>query len=422
MERLNLRRLFVGVFLLAFSCLYSQSFAQSGVSNARSVAMGGAYTALARGVEAPTWNPANLGLHGKDVYRLNLLSLGLGIHNNSFDKSDYDLYNGKHLTELDKQNILSAIPDYGLRGDVDSEVQAMGLSIGRFALTSSGLAASSFTLPKDVVDLALNGNELDRNYDIDATDGEGWAVSSFALSTAFGISMPLFREFSVGVSAKYLRGIAYGKVVEAHSSILTDIDGLHTSGQVVIDRAVGGDGYAFDFGAAGALDEHWSLSFALSNVANRINWNNETKRFTYTFNADSLTVQLAGTSDFDSVFVDSDETIDIEPFSTTLPAQLRFGVARTGRKLTLAVDYVQGLKESPGVSTKPRLAFGTELRFIHFLPLRTGFAMGGRNGFTSSAGFAFDFSVFSWDFAVASRGGMFNGKGLTFAFDWMFRL
>jgi len=400
----------------------SPACAQTGMSNARSVAMGGAYTALARGIEAPSWNPANLGLSSRRMFRLNFVSLGVGIHNNSFNKKDYDLYNGKSLTAQDKSDILAAIPAYGLQGDIDTEVQAMGINIGRFALTSSGMAASRFIVPKDLVELALYGNELDRTYDIDATDGEGWAVSSFAVSTAFRLSVPMFREFSVGVSAKYIKGLAYGKLVEGRSTALTDINGFHTSGSVVIDRALGGNGYAFDFGAAGAINDNWSVSLGFANVLSSVGWSDRTKRYTYTFNADSLTVELLDGADFDSLFVDSEETVDIDPFSTRLPAQLRFGVARTSRRLTLAFDYLQGLSTTPGVSTKPKLAFGTEYRLIHFLPLRTGFSVGGRNGFSSSVGFAFDFSAFSWDFALASRGGMFNGRGLSFAFDWMFRL
>ena len=423
--RRNLLNTFMRITLMAgfLGLLTTTSVeAQTGESNARSVGMGGAYTALARGIEAPSWNPANLGLPGRHIYRLNLVSLGVGIHNNSFSKSFYERYNGQHLTEQDKQDILAAIPDYGLEGDVDAEIQAMGLNIGRFALTSSGISASNFIIPKDLADIALNGNEVGRQYDIDATNGEGWAVSSFAVSTAFRMNMPLFREFSVGASAKYLRGLAYGKVVEARTSVLTDIDGLHTSGRVVIDRSFGGNGYAIDLGVAGTLNDSWSMSLGFSNLFNHVNWSRETKRYTYAFNADSLTVQGISASNIDSIFVDSEETIDIDPFSSTLPAQLRFGLARTSKRLTFAVDYSQGFKKAPGVSTKPQLAFGSEVRLIHFLPLRTGFSVGGRNGFSSSAGFAFDFSEFSWDFAIASRGGMFNSKGLTFAFDWMFRI
>ncbi|NIR48259.1 hypothetical protein GWO43_07305 [candidate division KSB1 bacterium] len=85
-------------------------------------------------------------------------------------------------------------------------------------------------------------------------------------------------------------------------------------------------------------------------------------------------------------------------------------------------DYLkQGLKKTTGVSTTPDLAVGTEFCPINYFPLRAGFSLGGNQGFSMSGGFAFDFSVVSLDFAIASRRGMFSGKGLAFPFGWMFR-
>ncbi|MFQ5864415.1 MAG: DUF5723 family protein [bacterium] len=396
--------------------------AQNGISNARSVAMGGAYMALARGVEAPSWNPANLALSGKKEYRLNLISVGLGFHNNSFNKKQYDLYNGSYLTPEDKQEILASIPSQGLRADLDTEVQALGISVGSFAFTATGLAASDFTLSKDIADLILNGNELNRVYDVGATHGEGWGIASFGLSKAFPISIAAVPEFSVGASIKYLRGFGYGKVKEAASTMLTDLDGIHGTGKVVIDRALGGSGLAIDIGAAARLNQGWTISLGISNLINFVSWNNDTKRFTYIFAADSLTIERIEETDIDSVFSDSDETVDIEPFSSRLPSELRLGIARTVNKFTVAVDFVQGLEKTAGVSTKPRIAMGSELRVTRFLPLRAGLSFGGKAGFTSAAGFAFDFSVCSLDFAISNKGGMFSGKGLGVAFAWTFRL
>jgi hypothetical protein len=101
---------------------------------------------------------------------------------------------------------------------------------------------------------------------------------------------------------------------------------------------------------------------------------------------------------------------------------MRLGIARSGRFFSFAVDMMQGLKTGPGISSKPRFSVGTELRLLPFFPLRGGFATGGDIGFSPSAGFGLDFSLFSWDFAIASRDGMFDGKGLHFAFNWMFRI
>lgn len=399
----------------------ASALAQYGASNARSVGMAGAYMALARGVEAPTWNPANLGLRAKRVYRLNLFSFGLGIHNNSFTKKQYELYNDSFLTEQDKQDILNSIPAEGMSFDLDTEIQALGLSIGPLAFTASGYAASDFGVSRDIADLLLNGNDFGRTYRVGDTSGEGWAVSSFALSGGFPIYEKGLRRIAVGGSVKLLRGLAYGKVVEAESEFITDIDGLHGNGRLVIESATGGSGVAFDVGAAATLNSRWSVSMGISNLINSINWSNETKRFIYTFAADSVSVQKFDEMDADSVVTNSDEEIDIEPFSTSLPRQLRLGIARVTSKYTLTLDYFQGFSDNAAFAATPGVAVGGELSFIGFLPLRAGLAMGGKRGLSTSFGFGLDFSVFSWDFAVASKGGMFSGKGAQFAFDWMFR-
>ena len=46
-----------------------------GQMTARGLAMGGAYTALARGVHAPQWNPANLGLPDNPKFSFTFISL-----------------------------------------------------------------------------------------------------------------------------------------------------------------------------------------------------------------------------------------------------------------------------------------------------------------------------------------------------------
>lgn len=411
----------LGLILLCIMSLSTDARAQLGVSNARSVGMGGAYTALARGVEAPAWNPANLAISSSKKYHFNLISVGIGFHNNSFSKKYYDLYNGQYLSDADKQDILSRIPAQGLRGDFDTEVQAMGFAVGHFAFTASGLATSDFVLSKDIVELILYGNEFERAYNIGDTDGEGWGISSYAVSAGFSFPTYLFKEFSVGASIKYLRGHAFGKVREAETTLITDIDGVHGNGRVVIDRALGGSGFALDLGSAARLDKNWTIGARISNVINFINWSSDTKRFTYVFTADSISVKQIDDTDIDSVFIDSDEEVDIESFTTTMPRQLRLGIARTMKNFVLAIDYIQGLQKAAGVSTTPKLAVGSELRLVPFFPVRGGLAVGGRSGFASSLGFSIDFSVFTWDFAVANKGGLFSGRGLGLAFDWMFR-
>jgi len=396
-------------------------FGQTGVSNARSAAMGGAYSAIANGVEAPLWNPANLGIRAKAKYRLNLFSFGLGVQNNSFSKTHYNKFNGALFSANDKKEILNLIPEEGLTLDLNGEVQALGISIDQFAFTTTGIVSSNLSIPDDLFDLLLNGNQFDKSYDLSGAKGEGIGYASTALSAGIPITLERFKEFSIGVSGKYLQGFSYAKVVQATSSLETNIDGIHSSGQLALKRAESGDGFGIDLGVAAKVDKNTTLNFSVINLFSNINWDGSPERFTYTFGLDSLTVQKASEDGLDSLFADKEETVDIKSFSTSLPGQIHLGAARKYKKLLLGFTYTQGLRNGAGVSTTPRLAFGTEYRPIGFFPLRAGFAMGGGQSLSSSLGFAFDFALFSWDFALVSRSGMFAGKGISLAFGWMFR-
>lgn len=414
---------FKGWFLLfAMNLFIIQAHAQSGLSNARSMSMAGAYTALAAGVESPVWNPANLGLRNKHAYTVNLVSVGLSLNNNGFTYDQYLKYNGSYLTEQDKRDILDSIPETGLSGEVDAEVQALGISFGSFAIMFSGFEFSDLNVSKDAAELLLYGNQFGRNYDFQDSRADGSGLAGVALSKAFRLKMAGMQEFAIGVTGKYVHGVATAQLREASGSVTTDIDGLHGSGRLVFDRSLGGDGLGLDLGLAARPTTSLTLSMSVSNVYSNINWNTDTKRHVYEFTADSVTVQSIGDVGLDSVIVDTDSTYRLEGFSSHMPRQLRLGIARTGRHFTLAVNLVQGFEESVSSTTKPRFSVGSELRLIPLLPLRTGVAFGGKRGLTTSAGFGLDFGLLAWDFGLAVQDASFSGKEVSLAFSWMLRL
>ncbi|MEE9554857.1 MAG: hypothetical protein V3W18_11215, partial [candidate division Zixibacteria bacterium] len=116
----------------AFSVLLTGVAYGWGESNPKAIGMGGAYTALARDLEAPYWNPANLGLSDGKGFSINMFNVGVGLRNNSFSLADYNKYTGKFLTDSDKQDILNSIPSEGLALDALAEASAFNFSIGNF--------------------------------------------------------------------------------------------------------------------------------------------------------------------------------------------------------------------------------------------------------------------------------------------------
>ncbi len=81
--------------------LFAQGFGASGLS------MGGAYIALARGVDAFSWNPANLSLSHDSKFEINLVGVKINSTNSTLSINEYNRYftESGHNGYWDKQDI-----------------------------------------------------------------------------------------------------------------------------------------------------------------------------------------------------------------------------------------------------------------------------------------------------------------------------
>ncbi len=397
--------------------LFATAAFGSGESNPRAMAMGGAYTALARDIEAPYWNPANLGLSDGKGFTINFVNVGLDLKNNSFSLADYNKYNGKFLTDKDKNDILNSIPSDGLNLNCLVEASALNFSIGNFAVTSRGFGATSFSIDKDPFELFFYGNAVKNDVSLADTKGEAYGIGDAALSYGQAVRRWPGGEFTVGASFHYLQGLAYEKVVETQGGISTTDTGFVGSGLMRLHSALGGSGYSADLGVAVRFNENWYFSAGWQNLYSKINWTNQPEEMLFTFQMDPITI--SGMSDNnDSLVTNSDTTYAINGFSTTLPGSLKFGLARKYRKITWALDWDQSLSTGQGRSTNPRISGGLEYRPIGLFPMRIGMGLGGNQGASYSAGFGLYMGPCHMDFAVANAGSPSpsHTKGAKFAF------
>jgi len=376
-----------------------------GESNPRAIAMGGAYTALARNLEAPYWNPANLGLSDGKGFSINLFNVGIGLRNNSFTLSDYNKYSGKFLTDGDKENIINSIPSDGLSLDVLAEASLLNFSVGNFAATYKAYAASKANLDRDPFELLFYGNAVMRDVSLSNTRSEGYGIGDAALSYGQAIMQWNGGEFTVGGSAHYLRGIAYQKILESQGGVSTTDTGFVGSGSMTMRTALGGSGYAIDMGLAVRFLESWYFSAAWQNAYSKLIWNTDTEETYFMFDMQPITIESASDSTMsDSLVTSSDTTYSVESFSSDLPSVVKLGLARQYKKLTWSIDWSQALTIRPGQGINPRIAAGLEYRFISQLPLRAGMALGGNLGSTYSFGFGLHFGPFNFDLGVANSG------------------
>ena len=310
----TVRHLVVAALLLASV----PSFAVMRDTDPRAMALGQAYTALARGPEAVFWNPANLALSDSPSFSWNLAGVGFSLitENNSFSISTYNdnftesndsvsptrgtLY---YISDQDKDDILADIPSEGLKMNVEVEpFLALGIPInGGVAFpmpwgVKSAVAIGFSTgfegeIPKDVFEIFLRGNEFDfareqanrsPNYDIADWDGSGWVLGSLNIAGAKALMpaqlKPYLSEFTVGATLKFVGG-AYGEVVKSGGTgLISRLEGTDVD-MFVLTQNGGGGGVGLDFGVAGvSKNRKITGSIGVLNLLDAYSWSTSVRQ------------------------------------------------------------------------------------------------------------------------------------------------
>ncbi|NQT23800.1 hypothetical protein HQ585_00435 [candidate division KSB1 bacterium] len=393
---------FIGLLIIGFMIMSSVAFSQM---TARGLGLAGAYTALARGVHAPSWNPANLGLPDNPNFTFTFIGLDVNMTNNSFSQGTLNKYSGQHLYPQDIADILDRIPDSGLDLDIYALVRGLSFSTGRFALTFDVITDAMVQIDKEIFELIFTGNEIDKTYMFEDMDGKAWGVGSIGLSYGHPIEVEWAQAFAVGATLKLLYGGAYGQVDDAKVALHTERFGFNLDGNYKTTFSQGSMGWGTNLGAAAQIDEKWTVSAGFQNLLGSIPFNKEMQTDEGYFNGDSLTIMAISDDDEEEdVLVDSVWTVKGGSFSKNLPIVFRAGCAYREGNTLLVADYSQGFQNTAIVSKTPRLSFGTEWQGVSWLPLRMGVVLGGRTGFGTSLGFGIHPGGFVMDIGMLFRG------------------
>ncbi len=412
MNSLCIFRLAARSLLFLASSLFGQA-----QSNARAFGMGGAYLTQAYGAEAVRWNPATLGLRATPRFSLMFASLGLGVSNNAFNQADYNLYNGAKLSVADKQTIVQRLPAEGWNFRAGSGLDLLGFSLHNFAAMISLDAASDANLPRDVVDLLLNGNALNRRYDFSNAAGSALAWASVGVAYGHTLILPQKSfKLALGGTIKYLHGLGFVEVTEAKGQVMTTLIGISGEASAQARLASGGRGLGFDLGATAVLRRQWRLGLALHNAVAMITWNRNVRRYEYGVHADSLTL-VAVEDDENAVFGNSSQKNGGQSFAINLPPVLHLGASREWKDFIVSADVLQGLRRAYGVTQTPELRLGVELNVAPVLSTRGGLRFGGPHQIGSSIGFGLHAGDFNFDLAAGALGGVVPllGKGMGLA-------
>lgn len=402
--------------------------------NARSMGMGGAYHGMARGADVSWWNPANLALPDQPKITVDIVNFGLTLGNNSLNLEFYNDYFSKDYFDENerwddaaKAEIISRFDD-DFKGYLRVQATPIAVSYQQFAFAVNSFAYSNILAPQNLVVVPLEGLGTEP-VPLDA-DGEGVVGTEIAMSVAKVLhpNVELIKFFSVGATFKYFIGHAYFKVEEATGSIQSSEDSLKINGHYTLllaapfdDVGKGGDGVGLDLGAVAKISDKLTFGLSLNNIIGAINFGEVEARYAeISYNEPGINIDNL---DRFGDFLEEVEEDSIEEFRYTkstkykLPKNMVISANyRYNHWLTLEADYQQGLNETAGCSKTPRLALGTEIRYLKFLPFRIGFALGGYQRSTFAIGFGLDLNVYKLDIGLASQRGLFaKSKGINFA-------
>ena len=294
-----------------------------------SMGMGGAYSAVARGINSVGWNPANLALPRDGWLEINIIGLNLNVANSSMTIENYERYftdaghNGE-WNEQDIDEILALIPESGLDLSADFFANALGVAFGNYAISVQFIGQAFGLIPKAPLELMLRGNTKD-SYNFSDLNGDGYSAVKISGSVSYPLKIKrYFDKFAVGANLNYYSGIGYSDVTEATGSLLTSLEYIHSDILITGRQAEGGTGYGLDIGGAGIINKKLSISMSFDNILGSINWNKNTKQYFTTFLVDSAEYKK---DDFSVEPQDTSYTEDIEAFSTRMPVVLRMGAA-----------------------------------------------------------------------------------------------
>ncbi|GBD88693.1 hypothetical protein BMS3Abin03_02634 [bacterium BMS3Abin03] len=440
-----MRKIHLIKYVLLFSLIVSAKglaqYGSIGSVDAGSMGLAKTYTAVTKGIYSIGLNPANLILEDTlkfqivTVLPLPTLSAIGGSNVLSMDDVNYFFggINGesRYLNENDKQRLNSIFDNGGfLFTSASAQILSIGFipdkKIGAFGFSITDFSGGKIGVPSALVNLVLNGNPVNKAFDLSETQAHFWWIRNYSISFARkfdDLNIGIFKNLAAGISFKLVHGYAYGSTEKVDVDFFTSsahelssntdfsavtsfsdnfgieyaFDTLSHNSHFELFPAPAGTGFGMDLGLSFKLLDKTLISVAITDIGS-ITWRRNTARFT---NKESLFLDdLTDRGKIDSL-VDKFKA-DSEPageFSTGLATAFRFGVAlflsefdddNFPGHLLLAADYNQGFNNLPGNSTSPRYSFGVEWGIVDFLPyVRTGVEYSEVGGFNWAFGIGF---------------------------------
>jgi hypothetical protein len=318
-------------------------------------------TNLFAGLDYYYLNPAYINSPDQPKNQLRFLSMNVDFTNNSLKFSDYNThFNTDPIWEHpQKTTILNLIPESGFQINTDLSVTPIQFYSQMFNISVYAQHFANSNLTKDIFDLALFGNELNRLYDF--TQNQVNTINY--LGAAVGINYPIIKnsevsqnnltdflqQLNLGARLHYQKGLFVTQTDSADGFILTTPDVFLASATLLQSVAQNASCFAFDIGATAVLPYNLTAGIALLNLNTGFSWQNPEHRL-FDIKIDSFSTQRYLDLDFESIdsFLTSvDSSYSIPSLKTSIPAQILLQTSyQPIQPIIISLYYHQYLKQS----------------------------------------------------------------------------
>lgn len=463
--------------------LFAQGYGSAGALDAKNIALGGTNATSARGVYAIGVNPANLVIDQGHKIELSTIipfpSINISAGNDFITLNDYQHFftgvegdNGEIIgrnLDVSEKNKFLELFDQGSMVNTNFGTNLLSLTfypskeIGAIGFAIQDWTSVQASLPKQIFELMLFGNEPGKTFDLNDLDVQAWYLRNYSLSYSRDLTNlfpDAFRFFSAGITLKMVQGLFYAGVDNINTTFETNSDyGISVNGDsrmlvaaspsfgikydfeeddIEKESSIGlfndpaGSGIGVDFGFYAELNKAWSIAFAVTDLGS-IKWEEGLAEYSSStsFLLEDITDEELVDSLSDAITGEGSYT---EAFTTSLASAMKIGVGlkldefldgNFPGQMNIELNYQQGFNNMPSNTTTERISLGLEWLPTGWFKLRTGISVGGYDKFNWGLGVGFDAGILDFDFATAYAHSIFDGnnaKRLGFAMStrWTF--
>lgn len=411
-----------------FLILLLTQFAFAQTPSGRSLGVGGATDLYELSSDVLHGNPAQLGRESRQKWRLDLPRVSAGATNNAFSVRFWNdnIAQDNYLSASDKRAIMDHIPDDGLHVSGLASVPIAGVVYRQAALKFSEETAVNVTADREIFELALYGNQLNRGYKLNDLGGEQYTLFDAGMAVAYRFEQEYIRGLYGGIGFHFYLGSFYDKITDASGELVTTDSLLTGYGAIQRVHAEQGDGIGFDLGLMAEVNERWSVGLALKQIGSSVTWVvDESTLEAFEIDSAGLIVDSLDDEEYvERAFQASTSVVTGGSFESKLPPTLEASgrFAYSPRVLFLSTLRAR-LEDSAQGDAGLEASLGGEYSAYGPLVVRAGFGACGPLGTRLAIGGGIRTSRYSLDVGCAWHGGLFNSAkgislGISHALHW----